>query len=218
MVINTSRPVITVSPEDTRHLTLVLPSWLVSRHAPVPEGLVFLQQPAEQVNLDAARDIMLALRACLGIEQFGSVSADLVAALLITLAGCDRAQPLAGATRRSLETRFELVQRTIAERFSDPDFGAEELARALHVSPRHLATVCRSSGSPAKLIRAFRIEQASALLRSLAWRDRSITDIAFACGFNSSSHFSTAFRHHAGCSPRDRRTQAEHPRNVKVLC
>ncbi|MXO66695.1 helix-turn-helix domain-containing protein [Altericroceibacterium endophyticum] len=217
VVINTDEPIITVSPEDTRHLTLVLPGWLVCRHAPIPEQLVFFQQPAEHVNFAAAREIMLALRACLDISQFSSVSSDLVAGLLKTLSGSGHVS-LPHATRHSLSTRMELVKRTIAENYSDPDFGTEELAKILCVSPRHLATICAGVDSPGKLIRTFRLEQALALLRSPPWRDRSITDIAFACGFNSSSHFSTAFRHYVGCSPRQCRAQAEQHGNSQLLC
>lgn len=52
-------------------------------------------------------------------------------------------------------------------------------------------------------LREYRLDAASRLLRRDAG---TITDIAFRCGFSSSSHLATAFRQRFGCSPAAYRT------------
>jgi len=59
-------------------------------------------------------------------------------------------------------------------------------------------------------LRSIRLAACARLLRDPACRDRSITQVSFDCGFNSSAHFSTEFRRMYGLTPRDyRRTAAD---------
>ena len=46
-----------------------------------------------------------------------------------------------------------------------------------------------------------RLELCMGELRDARNAARTITDIAFGCGFSNSAHFSRAFRAHVGCSP-----------------
>ncbi len=54
--------------------------------------------------------------------------------------------------------------------------------------------------SPVELLIQIRLERARKLLLAT---DQSVTDIAFACGFNSSSHFATSFLKKYSINPRD---------------
>ena len=65
------------------------------------------------------------------------------------------------------------------------------------------------------LVRA-RIERAKRALAKETWTD-SMLDLAVACGFNSSSVFSTTFRKHVGLSPREFRAAALHIAAARAL-
>jgi AraC family transcriptional regulator, positive regulator of tynA and feaB len=53
-----------------------------------------------------------------------------------------------------------------------------------------------------------RVSRAAKLLSAPEAADRSITDIAFACGFNDSSHFGRAFAARMGMAPSQWRKRA----------
>jgi AraC family L-rhamnose operon regulatory protein RhaS len=61
--------------------------------------------------------------------------------------------------------------------------------------------------SPMKYLNRCRIEHAGRLLREQP--GRSITDVAFDCGFSSSQYFASQFRLHFGCTPRAYRKSVE---------
>lgn len=54
--------------------------------------------------------------------------------------------------------------------------------------------------SPIDYVTSYRLEKAAELLRST---DRMVTEIAFACGFNSPSYFTEVFTRAKGCSPKE---------------
>ncbi|MDQ0074532.1 AraC-like DNA-binding protein [Variovorax boronicumulans] len=81
-----------------------------------------------------------------------------------------------------------------------------ELAGIAGMSQFHFCRVFRDATgkSPHQYILAGRIQAACRMLWSTGRPDpgaRSILDIALACGFGSSSHFSTQFKRHMGRSP-----------------
>jgi len=84
----------------------------------------------------------------------------------------------------------------------------EELAAALRVSRRTLETrFTQALGtSPARFFRACRIRRAQELLEDPTL---NITEVAYAAGFSSSSHFSASFLKTFGVTPRDYRMRTE---------
>jgi AraC family L-rhamnose operon regulatory protein RhaS len=61
--------------------------------------------------------------------------------------------------------------------------------------------------TPSDYIRMVRLEECARSLIENCATGKSITNIAFDSGFNSSSYFSTQFRRHFGVSPRSYRAQ-----------
>ena len=82
--------------------------------------------------------------------------------------------------------------RVIELRFRDPDLTPDQIARELHISTRSLSRLFAAHHETV-MRRVFdvRIRHAMKLLAAPA--HRSITEIAFACGFNDISHFGRAF-------------------------
>ena len=88
----------------------------------------------------------------------------------------------------------------IFENFSQ-DISLQQLAKHCLVSPFHFSRIFKTimNISPYQYLTEVRLNHAKVLLTT---SEQSITDIAFACGFNSVEHFATAYRYryHAGPS------------------
>ena len=76
----------------------------------------------------------------------------------------------------------------------------QQLATHCLVSPFHFSRIFKAimSLSPHQYLTEVRLQHAKILLSTT---DQSITDIAFACGFNSLEHFATTYRHRFHTSP-----------------
>jgi signal transduction histidine kinase/DNA-binding NarL/FixJ family response regulator len=115
------------------------------------------------------------------------------------------------ADATSVDERFLAnVRRVILERLADEDFGVEALAEALGQSRAHLY---RRLGelqdrSPAELIRLMRLDRGAELLRA---RAGTVSEVAYAVGFKSVSHFSRAFRRRYDVTPSECSRRAAGP-------
>ena len=83
----------------------------------------------------------------------------------------------------------------------DQDIKLTDLAQLLDMSQYHFSRLFKQSlgTSPYQYLLQQRVECAKELLKNT---DRLITDIAFACGFNSHSHLSKQFRQLTGMTPK----------------
>ncbi len=108
------------------------------------------------------------------------------------------------------EIADDFMQRTfaaIAKNHGDSQFGVDELAYELSMSRRHLLRkVKQQTGqSPVKVIAGYRLEQAA---KKLVESPMSISQVAYAVGFESPAHFSRTFKSQFGVAPSQYR--AEH--------
>ncbi len=100
------------------------------------------------------------------------------------------------------------VGRMIAERYGDPGLAPGDIARACGISKRYLHALCRADGATVgERLREARLSAARANL-SHTKGTRSITDIAYGCGFSDGSQFSRAYRARFGETPRETRASA----------
>ncbi|MEM6451773.1 MAG: AraC family transcriptional regulator [Cyanobacteria bacterium P01_D01_bin.105] len=83
----------------------------------------------------------------------------------------------------------------------DQEINLADLAQLLDMSQFHFSRLFKQSlgVSPYQYLLQQRVERAKQLLKST---DRLITDIAFACGFNSHSHLSKQFKQLTGMTPK----------------
>ncbi|MGE0802311.1 MAG: helix-turn-helix domain-containing protein [Lautropia sp.] len=104
----------------------------------------------------------------------------------------------------------ERIRAAVRARLRDPGFDVGELARMLRVSPSTLHRVWDGEAcSLSDWIRAERLDAAHRDLCDPAQARRSISEVAFGCGFNDAAHFSRAFRDRFGCAPRELRSRDE---------
>lgn len=96
---------------------------------------------------------------------------------------------------------FEREARAIIrERLTEPDFDVDELAEAMAISRSTLYRRARThdAPSPAALVREVRMHTAHELLEA---HEGTVTEVAYAVGYESLSSFSDQFRSHFGYPP-----------------
>jgi AraC-like DNA-binding protein len=109
------------------------------------------------------------------------------------------------------EKRVESVRETVRARIRafvqrnlvDPDLTIERIADRMQCTKRYLHKVFSEEGQTLnQYIWSERLERCRAELCRVELADRSITEIAFACGFSNAAHFSRSFRARFGQPPR----------------
>ena len=92
------------------------------------------------------------------------------------------------------------VRDAVERHLADETFSVERLAHEMGVSRAHLYRRLRDldGRSPWEIIRTLRLERAAQLLEAGAG---PVSEVAYAVGFKSVSHFSNAFTAHIGCRP-----------------
>jgi AraC-like DNA-binding protein len=106
------------------------------------------------------------------------------------------------------EIRCARLKGYIESHLTDPELSVEDIAQACNTSVRsvHRALAADPAGSVWKYIWQRRLSHCAAELRDPRHAERSITDICFVWGFNSSSHFSRLFRDQFGIPPSEYRS------------
>lgn len=121
----------------------------------------------------------------------------------------DGARDLNVADGRVRGATLARLKAHIREHAADPRLGTGDVAAAFGLSERYVQMLFQGDGTTVRdYVRRQRLDEARRQLANPARRDRTITEIAYASGFSSSAHFSTAFRMQYGLSPREFRSQA----------
>lgn len=131
------------------------------------------------------------------------VIADALVKLVAASWGCEQvAMPTAAAGTPLLGE----IQTYMASNLTAAELSPQAVAAVHGVSVRHVHRLFSTAGTSfGEWLRNCRLDRCAADLRDRAHSQRSITDIAFAWGFNESAHFSRAFKAAYGKSPRQYR-------------
>lgn len=193
-----------------RHLLITLPTqWLDGRVARPDSlaGAVLRHRPLGRLwathlatGFALADELSPAAAA-----MFARHSIDLVTQLVDESSADDPAPT--DTTRAAM---FACACHLIAIKFCNPYLTPADIAREVGVSSRTLARIFAENNETV-MRRVFdeRVRQAAKLLAAPAAAHRSITDIAFACGFNDLSHFSRAFASKMQMTPSQWRRRAD---------
>jgi AraC-like DNA-binding protein len=107
--------------------------------------------------------------------------------------------PQQGAIRAA---KLQQAKDYISKHLTDPGLTPTQAAAAIKVSVRQLHLLFEPTGiSFAEHVQCRRLDECRAALASPLGRDRSVTDIAYAWGFNNLASFYRAFRRRFGVSP-----------------
>lgn len=134
------------------------------------------------------------------------VSDTAIGLLASTLAADQQARESTSALPAVLKLR---VMQHVQAHLGESDLTIERIAADLRCSKRYLHRIFEDEDcSLDRYIWLSRLERCRAALASPAAASRSISEIAFAWGFNSSPHFCRLFKSQYGVSPREFRQQA----------
>jgi AraC-like DNA-binding protein len=98
--------------------------------------------------------------------------------------------------------KLQAILAEVAQRFSDPNFDLDNVARALGMSRRYVQKLLEGTGkSFTEHLAGCRLERAFAMLTDPHHLHLAIIDIAFGVGFGDVSHFNRMFRRHFGETP-----------------
>lgn len=177
-----------------RHLVVSLPTHWVDSRVTKPEllaGMVVPDHPLIRLWATQLAEgfAMASSFSPAAATLFARHSVELLAQALDEV-HCDQPTP-SDAVRAAM---FLHACHLIALRFGDPELGPDQIARDLHISTRSLARIFATHNETV-MRRVFdeRVRQAMTLLSAPGAAHRSITEIAFTCGFNDSSHFGRVF-------------------------
>ena len=118
-------------------------------------------------------------------------------------------QEMSGVALQSPDEKLlQSIMQVINTNLNNPSLSVDMIAKRVGMSRVHLYRKMKeiTGQSPHSFIRTLRLKQAA---RLLANPHHNITDVMFACGFNSSAAFSTAFKSLYGRSPREYQKQLE---------
>ncbi|MEW6639525.1 MAG: AraC family transcriptional regulator [Pseudomonadota bacterium] len=106
-------------------------------------------------------------------------------------------------TLRILRAR---VKAYIENNLARSDLDIEEIAQRMGCSRRYIFRAFQAADTtPSQYIWDLRLERTRERLTASSFRNGSISEVAFSCGFSSTAHFSRAFRKRYGMSPSDAR-------------
>jgi len=146
------------------------------------------------------------------LSQFDDVSTENSAALgdsLMELAKLTIMEKMGDCPSVSMrDTVRERIEAYISHHLFDPDLSIDTIATAMNCTKRYLHKVFNDDGRTLnQYIWDCRLERCRRDLERPELSGRSITEIAFAWGFNNSSHFSRAFKRKFGETPHNCRTR-----------
>jgi AraC-like DNA-binding protein len=177
-----------------RHLVVAFPThWLDGRLArpELASGAVLRDQPLAHLWARHLAD---------GYSLAGALSPDTEALFtrhsieLLAQALNERRDPQPIPSEAGRAALFLRACRLISLEFGDPTLTPGRIASKLHVSARTLDRIfAERNETVMRRVYDERIRQAAKLLTDPRTAHRSVTEIAFACGFNDGSHFGRVF-------------------------
>ncbi|MEM6784681.1 MAG: AraC family transcriptional regulator [Bacteroidota bacterium] len=109
-------------------------------------------------------------------------------------------QPSTPEVTSADEALLAAVRQTVEAHLADEDFGVRDLAEAVGLSRSQLYRRLHAltGQSTSDVIRTIRLERGAQLLAAGVG---TVSEVAYAVGFKTVSHFSNAFTAHHGCRP-----------------
>lgn len=111
--------------------------------------------------------------------------------------------------------RLSCIRSFVENNLENPDLSPFMVAEAIEISPRYVRKLMERHGETLSgLILRRRLEESAKRLSSPVHRRRTVTDIAFSLGFNSTAHFARVFKTKYGVTPSEYRASQGRPTGV----
>jgi AraC-like DNA-binding protein len=169
---------------------------VLKAYLPDPEQLCGLRLPAGQGITGTASNMAQKLWSLVegGLpEKFSAMIARNVLDIMATSYAIAFDTALSASS--AVGARKLQATRYIEAHLREPDLTPCTVANAIGISPRYLRMLFGGGAeSASRYILRRRLEECAKQLSSALWRSHTITEIAFASGFNSAAHFTRVFR------------------------
>lgn len=189
---------------------LTVPADLLSTYVPEPNKLVGARFSCKTGISKVISYLLLTMWEYADSDDFDEVGAELannLLALLSTYFHMNSHPP--AAPEADAMAKQEMIKRVIDQNLQKPDLCVGDLAKRFGLSVRYIQRLFSEEDcTVSRYIRRQRLEGCRRQLGDPAWLHRSITEIAFNWGFNSSAHFSRAFKEQYGINAREYRKRA----------
>jgi AraC family transcriptional regulator, positive regulator of tynA and feaB len=191
--------------ESSEVVVLRIPNDLLKEHLPSPDLFCGRHLPASEGLTSAITTLILSLCA----KPQTSVPfefQDRIASHVLDMIATSYAIAFESKITSSssvVDGLYAKVKLFIEQHLRDPNLSPCTIAEKLKLSSRYLRMVFATGDETASAyILRRRLEECARQIADPSWRGHSITQIAFAWGFNSAPHFSRSFRARFGMSPR----------------
>lgn len=191
------------------HVTLLLisvPRLVLQRYLPIPEDVearildaVLETDTAIEPLFEPVLSLWEHLKAGSLREFAPAISDSLLSNVALTYSRHCRQQS------SRIVRRISEAKALIEDQLNNPELTVEALAKAMGVSSRYLRGLFYGVEKISHYILRRRLEESANQLANALHQNVSITAIAFQCGFNSTAHFSRAFRKKYLMTPREYR-------------
>jgi AraC-like DNA-binding protein len=189
---------------------LTVPAELLRAYIPDPKQAVGARFSGKSGFSKIVSSMLLTMWEYAEADNFDEIGTDLANNLLGILAACCQMnghQPEAQSA--DLMAKQERIKQVINQNLHMPDLCLSELAKQFGFSVRYIQRLFSEEDcTVSKYIRCQRLEGCKKQLADPAWLNRSVTEIAFNWGFNSSAHFARVFKEQYGINAREYRKQA----------
>ncbi|MEO3998859.1 helix-turn-helix domain-containing protein [Mesorhizobium sp. CAU 1732] len=200
--------------DGARIVTINLPRDQIERAMPMRPGAHGAILPASASQLLGEFMLLLVRRGGAVPAQMADSAGRAVAELVAgAFASLDGQHAPANREAHFTALRRERAELFIEARLADQALDADLVAYGLGVSRTVLYQMFKTSGGVARYILARRLERLGNALRQRS-ETRSVSQLAFMCGFSSESHCSRAFRAAYGMPPGQYRNEATREKRV----
>ncbi|MEJ1962057.1 MAG: helix-turn-helix domain-containing protein [Gammaproteobacteria bacterium] len=195
--------------ESSEVVMLRVPANILKEHLPSPECFCGRHLAAAEGLTNTVAALTLSL--CAQLETGLSIDfQNRVARHLLDMIGTSYAMAFDSLITSSsiVSGRHAKVKLYIEQHLRDPELNPCSIADSLKLSSRYLRMIfATTSETVSAYILRRRLEECARQMSDPSWRGHSITEVAFAWGFNSAPHFTRSFRERYGLSPRHFRRQ-----------
>lgn len=196
--------------DDSLVIMLRVEAGLIKKHLPTPEHYCGLKL-GNEVGLTGTMSAMVEklntqLEGGFHSEYDGRFARHVLEMLSMAYAIGFEPQSDVSAVMRGRQAE---ITRFIEDHLRDPGLTPAAVAEGLRISPRYLRMVFAGMGEKVSsyIIRR-RLEECAKQIGNPSWAGHTLTEIAFAWGFNSAAHFTRSFHEQFGMTPRDYRRQS----------
>jgi AraC-like DNA-binding protein len=209
-VADSAMPTTMTTREPYTTIGLTVPASVLRGYIPEPERAVGARFSCKTGFSKVVSSMLFTMWEHAESDDFDAIGTELANSLLGILSICCRVNLLQREVQNAdMLAKQERIKRVINRNLRNPDLSVGELAKQFGLSIRYIQSLFSGEDcTVSKYIRHQRLEGCRRQLADPAWANHSITDIAFAWGFNSSAHFARVFKEEYGINAREYRKRS----------